>query len=186
VLELGLILGSPGCWLERHAPSHALIYIWITMPITSCQNNSARQPRDVHELGSKEMSLQAYIRPKHWSPCIFSTLYLCSPSRSRPLSSFSFQANRPGNRLARRHTRAFSDDYSTHILERNFLNFSDVICTSATYSTIRHFGKYHRKSVSRYLNHTEQVLFSLLVFCLCCARLNFTTTKLDVYGKSAI
>ncbi len=30
----------------------------------SCQNNSTRQPRDVHELGSKEMSLQAYIRPK--------------------------------------------------------------------------------------------------------------------------
>ncbi|KAF8339305.1 hypothetical protein F5887DRAFT_478050 [Amanita rubescens] len=25
------------------------------------------------------------------------------------------------------------------------------------------------------------VLFSLLVFCLCCARLNFTTTKLDGY-----
>lgn len=76
-----------------------------------------------------------------------------------------------------------SGDFPTYIRQRHFSSISDVICASTAYSIVCHFGMVHCKLISGYLNHVNQALFSFVLFCLCCARLNFTTTDLKAYGK---
>lgn len=77
----------------------------------------------------------------------------------------------------------YLDDFPTYIRQRHFSRISDVIRASTAHSTVCHFGMVHCKSISGYLNHVNQVLFSFVLFCLCCARLNFTTKDLKVYGR---